>query len=107
MEMLLAFVANPKASKLRGKAFECISLLGFSVGKERFAPAAQRAMQAMMATTNADDVQTECIREAMERMAKVLGTDFAPFLPTLLPGILAGMSLDNCVTASSNDDEGE
>mmetsp|Transcript_100706 Transcript_100706/g.324981 ORF Transcript_100706/g.324981 Transcript_100706/m.324981 type:complete len:1112 (-) Transcript_100706:196-3531(-) len=109
MPMLLAYVqkqdTQPAAAKLRGKAFECISLLGLAVGKEAFLPAAQQAMAAIMATPAvADDVQGDCIREAMERMCKILGADFAPFLPALLPSILAGMSLHNAVAETAGDE---
>mmetsp|Transcript_105235 Transcript_105235/g.285782 ORF Transcript_105235/g.285782 Transcript_105235/m.285782 type:complete len:912 (+) Transcript_105235:69-2804(+) len=112
VEMLLAFVArtgsDPAALKLRGKAFECISLLGFSVGKEKFAPAAHRAMSAMLATPAASDGgQAECIREAMGRICEVLGPDFAPFLPALLPGILASVSLDSAVSMTGSEEDAE
>jgi len=118
MSMLLTVVgkgdASPQASLLRGKAFECISLLGYSVGRERFGPAARQTMQAMLAAASvANDVQTDCIRDAMGRICQVMGQDFAPFLPALLPGILAGLSMDGVVTkgegeyllAEENEDE--
>jgi len=110
MTMLLAFVSKPpgeqrSAAKLRGKAFECISLLGYSVGKDKFAPAAQQTMAAMLATpTVADDVQTDCIRDAMERMCKIMGPDFAPFLPNLLPGLLGSMRMEQAVSATGEDE---
>jgi len=115
MQMLLAFVTRPAGDSseatLRGKAFECISLLGFSVGKERFASAAQQVMSAMLATPQvADDVQTDCIRDSMERMCKILGSDFAVFLPSLLPGVLASLSMEAVVSRSvgeEQDDEAE
>mmetsp|Transcript_37718 Transcript_37718/g.94659 ORF Transcript_37718/g.94659 Transcript_37718/m.94659 type:complete len:1123 (+) Transcript_37718:58-3426(+) len=110
MSLLLTVVgqqsSSPMASRLRGKAFECISLLGFSVGKERFAPAAQQTMSAMLAAgaTSADDFQTDCIREAMERMCKTMGQDFAAFLPTLLPSILASLQVDALVQQATEED---
>merc|ERR1719428_953705 len=108
--MLLGYVATQDSLKagarLRGKAFECISLLGLSVGKERFAAAAQQTMSAMLATPMAaDDIQTDCIRDAMARMSKIMGPDFVPFLPALLPGILSGLSLASVVTVSAGEDD--
>merc|ERR1712100_719860 len=47
MPVMLGFVSRPDvqpaAAKIRGKAFECISLLGYAVGKEKFAAAAPQA----------------------------------------------------------------
>eukprot|EP00927_Polykrikos_kofoidii_P016298 TRINITY_DN1734_c0_g5_i1.p1 TRINITY_DN1734_c0_g5~~TRINITY_DN1734_c0_g5_i1.p1 ORF type:complete len:1126 (+),score=222.59 TRINITY_DN1734_c0_g5_i1:42-3380(+) len=112
MEMLLTFVSkqgtDPSAAKLRGKAFECISLLGFSVGKVRFSPAAHRAMSAMLATpTVGNDVQTDCIRDAMERTCKIMGPDFAPFLPMLVPGILASIRIESTVANGEGGEEAD
>merc|ERR1719282_1395651 len=110
MQMLLAYVTKPanddSARKLKGKAFECISLLGFAVGKERFAPAAQQVMLAMLATPQeADDIQTDCIRDSMERMCKILGSEFAVFLPSLLPAVLASLSIEAVVSRSTGENQ--
>eukprot|EP00403_Amphidinium_massartii_P031073 CAMPEP_0178407226 /NCGR_PEP_ID=MMETSP0689_2-20121128/19318_1 /TAXON_ID=160604 /ORGANISM="Amphidinium massartii, Strain CS-259" /LENGTH=1058 /DNA_ID=CAMNT_0020028291 /DNA_START=291 /DNA_END=3464 /DNA_ORIENTATION=- len=107
MPVLMASVSRPDVAvtdgKLRGKAFECISLFGYAVGKERFAPAARQSMTAMLATpASADEFQTACLRDSMERMCKVLGADFAPFLPSLLPGILGTLSMDALVIPGSD-----
>jgi hypothetical protein len=88
MPVMLGFVSRPdvqpSAAKIRGKAFECVSLLGYAVGKEKFAPAAPQAMSAMLSTTMADDPdQAECIRGAMERICTTMGADFAPFFTSL------------------------
>merc|ERR1719262_1860818 len=58
MPMLKQFVltaTGEKESRLRGKAFECMSLLGIAVGKERFFGDAREAMQAMYTTTGGDE----------------------------------------------------
>lgn len=112
MALLLAFVARAGAdtatAKIRGKAFECISLLGFAVGKERFGPEARQTMSAMLATPMvAEDVQGDSIREAMERMCKIMGADFAPFLPALLPGILASVRIEDAVSLGAGEDDPE
>ena len=45
---------------MRGKSFECMSLLGIAVGKEKFLNDAKEAISAMMNTqVEADDVQRE------------------------------------------------
>merc|ERR1719335_1036448 len=61
MPMLKQFVMHAtgeRENRLRGKAFECMSLLGIAVGKEKFCPDAQEAISEMMKTPlEADDVQ--------------------------------------------------
>jgi hypothetical protein len=37
----------------------------------------------------------------------VLGADFAPFLPQLIPGILQGMRIDNAISEAAEDDTGD
>jgi hypothetical protein len=76
---------------LRGKAFECMSLLGHAVGRDLFRQDAHEAMQAMMEIASqglaADDPQRTYIYEASERICRDLREDFMPYLPYLLPGI--------------------
>uniref|UniRef100_A0A6U9NR28 TOG domain-containing protein n=1 Tax=Zooxanthella nutricula TaxID=1333877 RepID=A0A6U9NR28_9DINO len=95
LKQLLMMRADEKTGRLRGKAFECMSLLGLAVGKEKFAADAKEAMQAMLQTPlEADDLQREYINEASQRICKCLKKDFAPFLPHILPGTLKALRLD-------------
>merc|ERR1719160_1321936 len=58
MPMLKHFVMNAtgeKENRLRGKAFECMSLLGIAVGKERFKDDARQALSVMFQVKCADD----------------------------------------------------
>jgi len=99
MPMLKHFVMNAKGAsenRLRGKSFECMSLLGLAVGKEKFLPDAREALSEMMNTPlEADDVQREYIKEASERICQCLKRDFAPFLPNLLEGIFQSLKLED------------
>jgi len=109
MPMLLGFAGRADAavgSKLRGKVFESISLLGYSVGKEKFGPVCVQAMQLMLsAPLGTDDVQKEYIKDSMERIAKVMGPDFAQFLPSMLPGIFAAIAPETAVAAPNAGEE--
>mmetsp|Transcript_72239 Transcript_72239/g.224078 ORF Transcript_72239/g.224078 Transcript_72239/m.224078 type:complete len:1116 (-) Transcript_72239:70-3417(-) len=114
MPLLKRLVMNAKGAKenrLRGKAFECMSLLGLAVGKERFLPDAQEAIAEMLKTPlEADDLQREYIKEASERVCKCLKGDFGQFLPHLLPGIFASLRLDGeeiSMQAHADDDDEE
>ncbi|CAE6965142.1 Ipo5 [Symbiodinium natans] len=99
MPMLKNFVmtaTSKKENRLRGKSFECMSLLGIAVGKEKFLNDAREAIGAMMNTqVEADDVQREYIKEASERICTCLKKDFKPFLQPLLPGIFRNLRLDD------------
>eukprot|EP00933_Yihiella_yeosuensis_P044055 TRINITY_DN39103_c0_g1_i1.p1 TRINITY_DN39103_c0_g1~~TRINITY_DN39103_c0_g1_i1.p1 ORF type:complete len:1092 (+),score=346.27 TRINITY_DN39103_c0_g1_i1:348-3278(+) len=98
MPMLKQFILHAKGDKeqrLRGKSFECMSLLGLAVGKEKFGPDAQEAVAEMLKTPlDADDVQREYIKEASERICQCLKKDFAPFLQHLLPNICKSLSFE-------------
>jgi len=111
MPMLKSFVMSAtgeKEQRLRGKAFECMSLLGLAVGKEQFLPDAQQAIQAMMTTVaEADDLQREYINEASQRICQCLKKDFAPFLPSLLPRILKQLKLDEEIQRKTKTDDDE
>jgi hypothetical protein len=99
MPILKQFVmaaTGEKENRLRGKAFECMSLLGVAVGKDQFKNDAQEAMSEMMKThamSGADNVQKEYVKEATERICQVLQKDFAPFLPMILPSMLETLNL--------------
>eukprot|EP00928_Gymnodinium_smaydae_P026158 TRINITY_DN20620_c1_g1_i1.p1 TRINITY_DN20620_c1_g1~~TRINITY_DN20620_c1_g1_i1.p1 ORF type:complete len:1148 (+),score=364.28 TRINITY_DN20620_c1_g1_i1:100-3444(+) len=99
MPVLKQFVMHAtgeKESRLRGKSFECMSLLGIAVGKEKFLPDAREAITEMMKTQmEADDVQRDYIKEASERICQCLKRDFAIFLPSLLPGIFRSLKLED------------
>jgi hypothetical protein len=109
MPMLKHFVLNAtgeKENRLRGKAFECMSLLGIAVGKDKFKADAQEALSEMFKVKCADDdVQKEYIKEACERIATCLKKDFAPFLPQLLPIIFENISLEKDTEATTNADD--
>lgn len=112
LKQLVFAATGEKESRLRGKAFECMSLLGLAVGKEKFLPDAQKAVEEMLKTScQADDLQKEYLKEAFERICKCLKADFAPFLPHLLPGIYTSLKLEaedaNAVKQGTGGDDEE
>jgi len=95
MKQFVMSATSEKESRLRGKAFECISLFGVAVGKEKFLQDAQGVMAEMLKTQVAfDDIQSDYIKQASERICKVLKRDFAPFLPNLLPSVFETLKID-------------
>jgi len=85
LKQLIVAATGEKESRLRGKAFECMSLLGIAVGKDKFLPDAKEAVEHMLkkVPNDADELQREYIKEASERICKCLKQDFA-FFPSSL-----------------------
>ena len=102
---------QPDERTLRGKAFECLSLLGIAVGKETFAPDAIEAMQAIVTLQQQNQLDDEegtlksFVFESLQRICKVLGSDFATFLPAVLPPLLAAFRVQPEEVNSPEDQE--
>jgi AcrR family transcriptional regulator len=106
LKELVLKATGEKENRLRGKAFECMSLLGIAVGKEKFAADAKEAVEAMIQTQNqnqADDLQREYIKQASERICTCLKQDFHFFLPALLPGIYKNLKLEEDTNSKDDD----
>mmetsp|Transcript_11732 Transcript_11732/g.37584 ORF Transcript_11732/g.37584 Transcript_11732/m.37584 type:complete len:1045 (+) Transcript_11732:3-3137(+) len=89
LKQIIANATGEKDRSLRGKAFECVSLVGSVVGKETFAEDAHEVMKIMAQMVQsgfaADDPQQESVREASGKIAHTLGKDFKLYVPALLP----------------------
>jgi len=95
LKQLIMSCTGEKQQRLRGKAFECLSLLGVAVGKEQFFSDAREAINAMLTqSTDVDDVQAEYIQQAIERICHCLKQDFAQFLPMVLPKIVKTLNIE-------------
>ncbi|KAI7872213.1 armadillo-type protein [Spinellus fusiger] len=94
---------------LRCRAIECASLIGLAIGKDVFAPYTQAfigilaEMQQM--PTEADDVQTTYLLAAWARMCKMMGQDFLPYLPNIMPPLLQSAQLVPEITLVDVEDE--
>lgn len=95
---------------LRGRAMETLSIIGVSVGKERFSGDALEVMREIMATQtiDADDPQIMYVESALGTFATLMGSEFEQFLPTVIPSALqrAGQELEIRV-ADANGEERE
>ena len=77
---------------LRAKAMECATLIALAVGKQRLGNDAMTLVQ-LLATiqqgiVDADDPQAQYLMHCWGRMCRVLGADFLPFLPSVMPPLL-------------------
>lgn len=101
--------SNSKEDRtIRGKAVECISIIGLSVGAEVFQSDAHEVMTALLqvasAGMEADDPLKEYIQEAFCRMCRTLKGGFVPYLPHLVPGVLKVLNVKPEVVNDDEDD---
>ena len=77
---------------LKGKCIECATLIAAAVGKEKFAEHSQDLVTLLLAHQNAISEEDDSIRSYLEhgwgRICRILGDDFVPLLPIVLPPLL-------------------
>ncbi|KAF2144507.1 uncharacterized protein K452DRAFT_223047 [Aplosporella prunicola CBS 121167] len=85
---------------LRAKAMECATLIALAVGKEKMGQDAialvQLLGQIQQNISDPDDPQASYLLHCWGRMCRVLGSDFLPYLPAVIPPLteLAGAKAD-------------
>mmetsp|Transcript_5977 Transcript_5977/g.11754 ORF Transcript_5977/g.11754 Transcript_5977/m.11754 type:complete len:1102 (-) Transcript_5977:756-4061(-) len=112
LKSLLAVAAGRREMRrLRGKVMECISLIGLSVGKEKFQSDAESVMDVLVRTQgqrlDSDDPQSFYLMQAYARICRCLKEDFIRYLPFVMPGLLeaAAQKPDVEVQDALGDDE--
>lgn len=77
---------------LRAKAMECATLIALAVGKEKMGSQALELVQILghiqQNITDADDPQAQYLLHCWGRMCRVLGQDFVPYLPGVMPPLM-------------------
>lgn len=105
---ILGKAADKEYRLLRGKTMECISLIGLAVGKEKFFNDAKKVMEILMysqaAEMEPDDPQVSYMLSSWTRIGAVLGLDFVPYLPTVMPPLLRSAKLKPDVAILGPDD---
>lgn len=94
---------------LRGKTIECVSLIGLAVGPEKFVPDASDIMDMLLKTHTEgdlpdDDPQTSYLISAWARICKILGKQFAQYLPLVMGPVMRTASLKPEVTLLDNEE---
>ncbi|PVU97624.1 hypothetical protein BB561_000436 [Smittium simulii] len=97
---LLNALENAQGKELRlfrGKAIECATFIAIAVGNDVFRPDAMKLIEILVNTQNQvvddDDPQTSYLLAAWARLCKVMGQEFLPYLPTVMPPLLKSASL--------------
>ncbi|MCJ1477096.1 hypothetical protein MMC13_005767 [Lambiella insularis] len=77
---------------LRAKAMECATLIALAVHKERMGQDAIDLVQLLghiqSNIQDADDPQSQYLLHCWGRMCRVLGQDFVPYLPSVMPPLM-------------------
>jgi len=116
LKTILTTALHKDLRMLRGKAMECISLIGIAVGKEKFMEDAKQVMEILVTIQNgpleADDPQTEFMLQAWTRISHCLGEDFIPYLKHVMPPLLksaainAGIRIQDSTMAAEEEEPG-
>ena len=98
MGLLLPFLELKEEGEqldLRGVTQDTVGTLAEAVGKEEFTPYFQKVMQlAFEGTTVESATLRECSFIFFAVMSRVYKTEFSPFLPTIVPLLLASLAQD-------------
>ncbi|KAL0207661.1 hypothetical protein P9112_012289 [Eukaryota sp. TZLM1-RC] len=105
---ILTHATSSDTQTLRGKAVECISLIGIAVGKDRFLNDAQKVLNILLEISaqlkqegNISDKLNIYIPSSCCRIAQCLGEAFTPYLPIVIPPLLETAGKDIQVTKSA------
>jgi hypothetical protein len=91
----LMVLTDEKLYSLRGRALECMGHMAIAVGKEAFQPYFLVTMQCAMEglTFESTDLH-EFAYAVFANLAKVMGEEFAPVLPELVPHLIQVIGVD-------------
>eukprot|EP01111_Echinosteliopsis_oligospora_P006765 TRINITY_DN2110_c0_g1_i3.p1 TRINITY_DN2110_c0_g1~~TRINITY_DN2110_c0_g1_i3.p1 ORF type:complete len:870 (-),score=260.72 TRINITY_DN2110_c0_g1_i3:783-3392(-) len=112
LKSILHTATTKEYRKLRGKAMECISLIGSSVGPEKFFADAKDTMDILVqiqkeytaGNEEHEDVMPY-LHQASARMCRVLGSSFVPYLAILMPPLIATAAAKADLTVMDEDED--
>ena len=94
---------------LRAKAMECATLIALAVGKEKMSSEAMELVQILgtiqQNIVDADDPQAQYLLHCWGRMCRVLGMDFVPYLPGVMPPLLELAAAKADIQLIDDDDQ--
>lgn len=115
IKTILRHATGEAQSSLRGKAMQCVGLVGDAVGEELFFPDAVEIMEILLGALKAstetvsspiggDDTLFDYILPACCRISKALGQRFTPYLLYVMPAVLAAAAAVVEFTMEDADD---
>lgn len=92
LEPFLSLTGEGEETELRGITVDAIGTFAEAVGKDAFAPFFPQMMQqAFLGVESGSARLRECSFLFFGVMAKVFGADFAPYLATAVPALIASL----------------
>jgi importin-5 len=96
---------------LRAKAMECATLIALAVGKERLGADAMTLVELLAniqtSITDSDDPQSQYLMHCWGRMCRVMGAEFLPFLPNVMPPLVTLASAKADIQLLDDDEQVE
>ncbi|CCX33785.1 armadillo-type protein [Pyronema domesticum] len=113
MPLLFNVLNQPQTDKenrlLNAKAMECATLIALAVGRERLAGDAIQLVNVLgriqQSVSDPDDPQGSYLLHCWGRMCRVMGNDFLPYLPAVMPPLLELASAKADVQLLEDDDQ--
>lgn len=94
---------------LNAKAMECATLIALAVGRERLGTDAVQLVQVLgriqLTVSDPDDPQGSYLLHCWGRMCRVMGNDFLPYLPAVMPPLLELASAKADVQLLEDEDQ--
>ena len=94
---------------LRAKAMECATLIALAVGQEKMGQDALYLVQLLGSIqqniVDADDPQSQYLLHCWGRMCRVLGPNFVPYLPGVMPPLLTVAAAKADIQLLDDDDQ--
>lgn len=114
LPMLLGFLKadlGPENRMLTGKCIECATLIAMAVGKDNFAPHSQELIQILggiqASITDIDDPVKPYLEQGWGRICQIIGSDFLPYLPSVLPPLLTAAKAAQDISLLEEDEAEE
>ncbi|KAH3661589.1 hypothetical protein OGAPHI_006437 [Ogataea philodendri] len=96
---------------LKAKSIECSALIALAVGKEKFMPNAQEIVELFAHIQNnltgEEDPAKAYLEQGWSRICKLIGKDFIPYLPGVLPPLLEAAKAAQDISVVDEDEVDE
>ncbi|KAI6241894.1 Importin-5 [Aphelenchoides fujianensis] len=110
LKYILANANSKELKELRGKTMECLSLIGVAVGRERFRDDANEIMQTLLRAgikfDEEDDPEVSYMIASWARVCKILGPEFAPYMPHVMPAVMKAAEFQPGINIVNEEDVG-
>lgn len=103
----LAGFNEPVYKQFKGQVIEAVTIISASVGNEKFRPHAAMVIGAMLEIQNkqldSKDPQRTYLLSAWQRICLLMGVEFGPYLPSVIPSLftMATLSPEMSISGST------